>query len=213
MRAGVRTAYCHDGIHEVHSQRCDGEFAVRYSREVARFGTALPSWFVRMGYAFVRVEKNLAVLRELVPSVAHYRSRLMCLMPVAVTPPVEYLTELLLLYLRTSADLNYVQAADAQHREAMKAAAYYYGGAADKNARRVDAGVAPRAIPPYERPEISSNPKPELGGRDLPPLLVEDDRVKFNQARQDVDVRARKGDDVPNLMTSDHHAKGLNAAG
>jgi len=43
MQAGVRMAYWHGGIHKVHSQRCDGELAVRFSREVARFGTALPS--------------------------------------------------------------------------------------------------------------------------------------------------------------------------
>jgi len=43
MRAAVRMAYWHGGIYEVHSQRCDGELAVRFSREVARFGSALPS--------------------------------------------------------------------------------------------------------------------------------------------------------------------------
>jgi len=47
MRAGVRMAYWHGGIYEVHSQRCDGKLAVHFSREVARFGSALPSWFVR----------------------------------------------------------------------------------------------------------------------------------------------------------------------
>jgi len=72
----------------------------------------------------------------------------MCVTPDAVTPPVEYLTELSLSYLRTSADLEYVQAAEAQHREAMDAAAYNYVEAADNNARRVDAGAAPRAVPP-----------------------------------------------------------------
>ena len=35
MRAGVRMAYWHGGIYEVHSKRCDGELAVRFSREVA----------------------------------------------------------------------------------------------------------------------------------------------------------------------------------
>jgi len=37
--------------------------------------------------------------------------------------------------------------------------------------------------------------------------------VAVNQARKEVDVRARKGDDVPCLMTAGHHAKGLNGAG
>jgi len=30
------------GLYEVHSQRLEGELAVRFRREVARFGTALP---------------------------------------------------------------------------------------------------------------------------------------------------------------------------
>jgi len=94
MQAGVRMAYWHGGIHEVHSQRCDGELAVIFNREVARFGTALPSWFVRTAYAFVRVNENVAVLREYVPWVAHCWGRLMSLMPDAVTPPAAYLTEL-----------------------------------------------------------------------------------------------------------------------
>jgi len=106
-----------------------------------------------------------------------------------------------------------VQAAEAQHREAMNAAAYYYGEAADKNARRVDAGAAPRAVPPHERPEISSRSKPERVGRDLTVLLAEGYRVAVNQTRKEVDVRARKGDDVPYLMTAGHNAKGLNSAG
>ena len=67
MQAGVRMAYWHGGIHEVHSQLCDSELAVRFSREVALFGTALPSWFVRTAYAFVRMNENVAVLREWVP--------------------------------------------------------------------------------------------------------------------------------------------------
>jgi len=46
MRAGVRMAYWHGGIYEMHSQRCDGELAVRFSREVARFGTTLPFYFI-----------------------------------------------------------------------------------------------------------------------------------------------------------------------
>jgi len=99
-------AYWHGGVHEAHSQRCDDELAVRFSREVARFGTALPSWFVRTSNAFVRVNENVAVLREGVPWVAHCWGRLMSLMPDAVTPPAEYLTELSLSYLRTSADLE-----------------------------------------------------------------------------------------------------------
>jgi len=37
--------------------------------------------------------------------------------------------------------------------------------------------------------------------------------VAVNQARKEVDVRARKGDDVPYLMTAGDHAKGLNGAG
>jgi len=41
-----------------------------------------------------------------------------------------------------------VQAAEAQHREAMDAAAYYNVVSADNNARRVDAGAAPRWVPP-----------------------------------------------------------------
>ena len=106
-----------------------------------------------------------------------------------------------------------MQAADAQHRDAIEAAAYHYGEAADKNARRVAAGAAPRPVPPYERPDISSWPKPDRVGRDLTLLLAEGDRVAVNQARKEVDVRARKGDDVPYLMTAGHHAKGLNGAG
>jgi len=137
----------------------------------------------------------------------------MSLMPDAVTPPTEYLTELSLPYLRTAADLEYVQAAEAQHRDALDAAAYYYGEAADKNARRVAAGAAPRPVPPYERPGISSWPRPDRVGRDLTLLLAEGDRVAVNQAQKEVDVRVRKGDDVPYLMTADHHAKGLNGAG
>jgi len=137
----------------------------------------------------------------------------MSLIPDAVTPPAKYLTELSLPYLRTSADLEYVQAAKALHREAMDAAAYYYGEAADKNARRVDAGAAPWAVPPYKSPDISSWPNPERVWRDLTLLLAEGDRVAVNQARKEVDVRARKGDDVPYLMTAGHHAKGLNSAG
>jgi len=43
MRAGVRMAYWHGGIYEMHTQWCDRELAVRFSREVARFGMALPS--------------------------------------------------------------------------------------------------------------------------------------------------------------------------
>jgi len=82
----------------------------------------------------------------------------MSLMPDAVTPPAEYLTELSLPYLRTAADLEYVKAAEAQHRNALDPAAYYYGEAADKNARRASARAAPRLFPPYERPDISSWP-------------------------------------------------------
>jgi len=47
-------------------------------------------------------------------------------MPDAVTPPVENLPELALPYLRTPADLQYVQASDAQQRDAVAAAASYY---------------------------------------------------------------------------------------
>jgi len=106
MRAGVRTAYWHGGIYEVHSQRCDGELAVRFSREVARFGTALPSWSVRTAYTFVRADENDRALREWVPWVAHCWGLLMSLMLDAVTPPVEYLTEFSLPYLRTAADVE-----------------------------------------------------------------------------------------------------------
>jgi len=95
----------------------------------------------------------------------------------------------------------------------MDAAAYYYGEAADKNARSVGAGAAPRAVPSYERPDISSWPKPDRVGRDQTLFLVEGDRVSVNQARKEMDIRARKGDDVPYLMTAGHHAKGLNGAG
>jgi len=175
LRAGVRMAYCHGVIYEVHSQRCDGELTV-YGR-------------------------------------AHCWGRLMSLMPDAVTPPVEYLTELSLPYLRTAADPEYVQAAEAQLRYAMDAAAYCYWEAADKNARRAGAGAASRPVPPYERPDLSSWPKPDRVGRNLTPLLAERDRVAVNQARKEVDVRVRKGDDVPYLMTAGHHAKGLSGAG
>jgi len=180
MQAGVHMAYWHGGIHEVHSQRCDGELAVRFSRGMVRFGTALPSWFVRTAYAFVTVNENEAVLREWVPWVAHCWGRLTSLMPDAVTPPAEYLPELSLPYLQTSADLEYVQAAEAQHREAMDAAAYYYRQAAEKNARRADAGAAPRAVPPYECPDISSWPRPERVRRYLTLLLAEGDRAAVN---------------------------------
>jgi len=37
--------------------------------------------------------------------------------------------------------------------------------------------------------------------------------VAVNQARKKVDVRVRKGDEVPYLMTAGHLAKGLNGAG
>jgi len=70
-----------------------------------------------MAYTFLRVEENVGALREWMPWVAHCLGRLMCLMPVAVTPPAEYLTEFSLPYLRTSADLEYVQATDALQRE------------------------------------------------------------------------------------------------
>jgi len=83
-------------------------------------------------------------------------------------------------YLRTAADLEYVQAAEAQHRDALDAAAYYYGEAADKNARRAAAWAAPRPVPPYERPDISSWPKPDRVGRNLTLLLAEGDRVAVN---------------------------------
>jgi len=43
--------------------------------------------------------------------------------------------------------------------------------------------------------------------------VAEGDRVEGNQARKEVDVRVRKSDDVPYLMTAGHHAKGLNGAG
>jgi len=106
-----------------------------------------------------------------------------------------------------------VQAADSQHREAMDAAAFYYGEAADTNARRVGAWPAPREVLPYERPDICFWSKPDRVGRDLTLLLAEGDRVAVNQARKEVDARARKGDDVPYLMTADHYAKGSNGAG
>jgi len=64
MQDGVRMADWHGGIHEVHSERCDGELTVSFSRQVARFWTALPSWFVRTGYAFLRVGEYVAVFRE-----------------------------------------------------------------------------------------------------------------------------------------------------
>jgi len=155
----------------------------------------------------------LGALRESVLWEAHCWGRLMCLMPDAVTPPVEYLTEMSLPYLRTAADLEYVQATDAQHLDAMDAAAYYYAEAADKSARRRGVGAVPRAVPPYERPYISSWPKPDRVGHDLTLLLVEGDRAAVNQARKEVDVRARKGDAVTYLMKAGHHAKGLNGAG
>jgi len=59
---------------------------------------------------------------------------------------------------------------------------------------------------------MSSWPKPDRVGRDLPLLLAEGDRVAGNQARKEVDVRVRKSDDVRYLMTDGHHAKGLNGA-
>jgi len=101
---------------------------------VARFGSALPSWLVRTAYTFLRTDGDVGDLREWVPWVAHCWARIESVMPDAVTPPVEYLTELSLPYLLTAADLEDVQAAEAQHRDAMDAAAYYHGEAADKNA-------------------------------------------------------------------------------
>jgi len=213
IRAGIRMAYWHGGIYEVHSQRSDGELAVRFSREVARFVLALPSWLFRTAFKFVRMDGDVGDLRAWVPLVAHCSGRLMSLMPDAVPPPAEYLTELSLPYLRTAEDLEYVQAAEAQHRDALDAAAYYYGEAAGKNALRAGGGAPPRLVPPYERPDISSWPKTDRVGRDLTLLLAEGDRVAVNQARKEVDVRVRNGDDVANLMTAGHHAKGLNGAG
>jgi len=67
MRAGVPTAYWHGGIYEVHSQRCDGELAVRFNREVARYGSALPSWFVRTALTFVRTDGDVGDLCAWVP--------------------------------------------------------------------------------------------------------------------------------------------------
>jgi len=213
MRAGVGMAYWHGGIYEVQSQRCDGEFAVRFSQEVERFRSALPSWFVRTAFTFVRTDSDVGDLRAWVPLVAHCWRRLMSLMPDAVTPPAEYLTELSLSYLRTAADLEYVQAAEAQHLNALDAAAYYNGKAADKDTRRVAAGAAPRPVPPYKRQDIGSWQKPDRVGRDLTLLLAEGNRVAVNQARKEVDIWVRKGDDVPYPMTAGHHAKGLNGAG
>jgi len=63
MRAGVHVAYWHVGIYEVHSQRCDGELAVRFSREVARYGSVLPSWFVWTEFTFVRTDGDVGDLR------------------------------------------------------------------------------------------------------------------------------------------------------
>ena len=101
---------------------------------MARFGTELRSRLVRTADTFLRVDKNEMALRQWVPWVAHFRGRLMCLMPDAVPPPLEYLTELSLSYLRTAADLGDVQTADAQHQDAMNAAVYSNGKAADTNA-------------------------------------------------------------------------------
>ena len=110
-------------------------------------------------------------------------------------------------------DLREKTATHAQRREAMDSAAYYCGEAADKNARREGAGGAPRPVPPYERPDISSWPKSNLVERHLTLLQAEGDRVAVKQARKKVDVRARKGDDGPYLMTAGHHAMRMNGAG
>ena len=123
MRAVVRMAYQHGGIYEVHSQRCDGELVVRFIREVARYGSALPSWFVRTAFTLVRTDGDVGDLRSWVPWVAHCWGRLMSLMPDAVTPPAEYLMELSLPYLGKATDLYYVQAAVPQHRNALDAKA------------------------------------------------------------------------------------------
>jgi len=123
MRAGVRMAYWDGGIYEVHSQRCDGELAVRFCREVARFGSALRAWSVRIAFTFVRTDGDAGDLRAWVPWVAHCWGRLMSLMPDAVTPPAEYLMELSLPYLGKATDLYYVQAAVPQHRNALDAKA------------------------------------------------------------------------------------------
>jgi len=213
MRAGLRMAFWHDGIPEVHSLRCNGELAVRFSREVARFGSALPAMFVRTAYTFVRTDGDVGDLHEWVPWMAHCWGRLMSLMPDAVLPPVKYLTELPLPILRTAADAGYVQTADAQHRVAIDAAAYYYGKSADKKARREGAGAAPRPVPPYERPEFSSRPKPDRVGQSLTHLLTEGDCVAGNQARKEVNVRACQGDDVAYLMPAGQHAKRLSGGG
>jgi len=213
MRAGVRMACWHGGVYEVHSQRCDGELAVRFSREVARFGSALPSWFFRNAFTFVRTDGDDGDLRKWVPWVALCWGRLMRLMPDAVTPLAEDHSELSLPYVRTAADLEYMQAGEAQHRDALDVAAYYYGEAADKNARPAGAGAAPRPGPPYERPDISSWPRPDRVERDLTLLLAEGDCVAVNQARKEVEVRVRKGHDVSYLMMAGHHAKGVNGAG
>jgi len=44
-----------------------------------------------MAYNFVRVDEVVGALRQWVPWVPHCWGRLMCLMPVAVTPLAEYL--------------------------------------------------------------------------------------------------------------------------
>jgi len=56
-------AYRHGGIYEVHSQPCDGELAVRFSREVARYGSELPSWFFRTAFTFVKTNGDVGDLR------------------------------------------------------------------------------------------------------------------------------------------------------
>jgi len=95
----------------------------------------------------------------------------------------------------------------------MDAAAYYYGQADDKSARRVGARAAPRAVPPYKRLVLSFWPKPDRAWRDLTLLLAEGDRMAVRQARKEVGVPACEGYDVSNRMTSGRRAKGLNGAG
>jgi len=67
----VRPAYLYGGIREVPSHQCGLELAVLFSREVVRFGTDFPSWFIRAGYIFLREDTEVAATFKWVPRMAH----------------------------------------------------------------------------------------------------------------------------------------------
>lgn len=190
----MRQAQWHGGIREVQARQCCPEFALLFVQKMARFGTAFPSLSMRARRTLLLENTGVSESHERVLRVADWWGRLMRLLPDAVTPPVEYLSDLSLPYLRTPADLQDVQAAKSQHLHAVAAAAYYGKKEADTNARRFPAGAAARPVLPYERPQITSRTNPDRVEWDLTLVLADEDRVTVNQARKKVDVKAQSGD-------------------